>query len=464
MTASLRGLVLLFRGAERAGGLDLGDFTILEAEHLSEDFVGVLAEQRRTLHLADRIRQFDRIADREVLAARRMIHLNHRAGLTQRLVRRDLLHRQDRTARNVVLVEDLHGLELGLGQGPLLNALEDLVELRQPRLRRGVFRIGLPGRFADHVADLLPDRGLGDEVDVRVRIFRRALAHQDAARLTTAGVVSGARRRVAERNALTVLAVFGERTSLEALLIAQLHAAEVQHAVLHRGEHLLAAAGARALEKRGDDAECEVQAGAAIADLRAGNERRAVAEAGGRSRAAGALRDVLVDLAVLVWAGAEALHRGDDHARVGLVDVIPGEPHAVERAGREILHHHVAILDQLVEHALALRVLGVDRDRALVVVEHREVERIGVRHVAQLTARDVADAGTLDLDHVGAEPGEKLRAGRARLHVREIEDANALERLAVEAERLRRRLRQIRRLAVALHLGHRPGDDFLRAL
>ena len=114
-------------------------------------------------------------------------------------------------------------------------------------------------------------------------------------------------------------------------------------------EHLLAAAGADALIERRDDAEREMQAGAAVADLRAGDERRALAEAGGRGRAAGALRDVLVDLAVLVRTGAEALHRGDDHARVELVDVLPGQPHAVERAGREILHQHVAVLDQPVE-------------------------------------------------------------------------------------------------------------------
>ena len=97
-----------------------------------------------------------------------------------------------------------------------------------------------------------------------------------------------------------------------------------------------------------------MQAGAAVADLRAGDQRRTVAEAGGRGRAAGALRDVLVDLAVLVGAGAEALDRGDDHARVELVDVLPGQPHAVERAGREILHQHVAVLDQPLEDLLAL--------------------------------------------------------------------------------------------------------------
>ena len=94
------------------------------------------------------------------------------------------------------------------------------------------------------------------------------------------------------------------------------------------------------------------------------------------------------------------------------------------------------------EDLLALGMLGVDRDRALVVVEHREIEAVRALHVAQLAARDVADARPLDLDHVGAEPGEQLRAGRARLHMGEVEDAHAVERLAGLAEGLGRRPRQ----------------------
>ena len=62
--------------------------------------------------------------------------------------------------------------------------------------------------------------------------------------------------------------------------------------------------------------------------------------------------------------------------------------------------------------SLPLRVLGIDRDRALVAVEHREIEAVGALHVAQLAARDVADARPLDLDAVGAHVGQKLRAGR----------------------------------------------------
>src|SRR5262249_42937743 len=180
-----------------------------------------------------------------------------------------------------------------------------------------------------------------------------------------------------ERDAFAVLAVFGQRSVRQALLIAQLDAREVEHAVLHGAQHALPAAGADALIEGGDDAEGEVHPRAAVADLRAGDERRALPEAGGGGGAARALGDVLVDLAILVRAGAEALDRGHDHARIGLVDVLPGQPHAVERAGREILHQHVAVLDQPIEDFLALGMVGVDGDRTLAAVEHGEIEAVG---------------------------------------------------------------------------------------
>ncbi|MEA2977631.1 MAG: formyl-CoA transferase, partial [Alphaproteobacteria bacterium] len=106
------------------------------------------------------------------------------------------------------------------------------------------------------------------------------------------------------------------------------------------------------------------------------NPRMAVAEAGGGGRAARALRDILVDLAILVRSGAKTLHRRDDHARIELVDVLPGKSHAVERAGREILHQYVTMLDQPLDDFLALRMFGIDGDRALVAVEHGEVEAV----------------------------------------------------------------------------------------
>jgi hypothetical protein len=86
---------------------------------------------------------------------------------------------------------------------------------------------------------------------------------------------------------------------------------------------------------------------------------------------------------------------------------------AIECTGRKVLDQHVAVLHQPLEHRLAARALTVERDRALVVVQHREIQAVHVRNVLQLPARDVTRAGFLHLDHVGTEPGEQLRAGRA---------------------------------------------------
>src|SRR4051812_45816012 len=95
----------------------------------------------------------------------------------------------------------------------------------------------------------------------------------------------------------------------EALLVAQLDPRQIEHAVLHGAEHALPASRADALVERRDDPERKMQAGAAIADLGAGDERRTFAQTGGRGRAPRALRDVFVNLAVLVRPGPEALHR-----------------------------------------------------------------------------------------------------------------------------------------------------------
>src|SRR4029079_6412920 len=131
-------------------------------------------------------------------------------------------------------------------------------------------------------------RRLGDEIEVGVGIGLPALALDDAAGLAATGIVAGARHGIAERNAFAVLAVFLQGSVGEALLVAQFDAREVQDAVLHRRRHLLALAGNGSMRERGADPERERQPGAAVPDLRAGDEWQPAAEAGGRSRAAGA--------------------------------------------------------------------------------------------------------------------------------------------------------------------------------
>src|SRR5262245_16740718 len=359
-----------------------------------------------------------------------MVHIDNGTGRAQRLVLRQLLHGQDGSAGNVVFVEDLHGLEFAFRGRPLLDASENFIEARQARRWLGVVGMRLPARLTGHIADGLPHGRLCDEVDVGVGIGLPAFAFEDASGLAAAGIVARARHRIAEGNAFSVLAVLGERPVREALLIAHLHARQVEHAVLHGAGDALSTAGRGAMKERGDDAERQMQAGTAVSDLCAGNERRPVSEAGRRRRAAGALGHVLINLAVLVRPGSETFHGGIDHAWIEFLDALPGKAHAIECPGCEILHEHIAPFHQALEDLHALLVFAVDRDRALVMVQHGEIERIGSLQVHQLAARDVAHTWPLHLDYVRTKPGEQLRAGRPRLHVREIENADAFECLA----------------------------------
>ncbi len=136
----------------------------------------------------------------------------------------------------------------------------------------------------------------------------------------------------------------------ETLLIAQLHPRQIENTVLHRANHALPLAGMGALIERGDDAERQMQSGAGIADLRARDQRRTIAKAGCGRRAAGALRDIFINLAVFIRTRPETLHRRINHARVKFLNALPSESHTVEHTRREIFDEHIAGFDQALEN------------------------------------------------------------------------------------------------------------------
>src|SRR5688572_25134757 len=110
---------LMVRSLDDLGLAHLGDLRFRVPE-LLQDFLGVLSQQGRGRDFGGAVRQLDRVANRDVLAALGMIDLDDRAGGAQRRFFGDFLHRQDRSAWDVVPVQDLHRLELRLGLGPLL--------------------------------------------------------------------------------------------------------------------------------------------------------------------------------------------------------------------------------------------------------------------------------------------------------------------------------------------------------
>ncbi len=65
------------------------------------------------------------------------------------------------------------------------------------------------------------------------------------------------------------------------------------------------------------------------------------------------------------------------------------------------------------------------------MVQHGEIEAVHLGDVLQLAAGDVACARPLDLDHIGPEPGQKLRAGRPGLDMGEIKDFHAIKGFGV---------------------------------
>ena len=92
------------------------------------------------------------------------------------------------------------------------------------------------------------------------------------------------------------------------------------------------------------------------------------------------------------------------------------------QAGAEVLEHDVARADQLLRRRQAFGGVDVEDDALLVAVERAEEADAEARQLARLVA-----AGRLDLDHLGAEVGEDHPAGRAHDHVRELDDADAVE-------------------------------------
>src|SRR6201989_711565 len=322
--------------SDGAGLAELLHLVGLVLEELLEDLGAVLAKQRRAAGLPGRVRQRERAADGREPPPIGVVDVDDHALRAQALVLEEVLRAQHRAAGDVDGVELAERLPLGLRERPLLDQAEDLVQPRQARLGRRVVGVLDEVGAADLLGERLPDLRLDDDVQPRVRavVGHRLAAHRPAG-LAAAGRVARTRDEVPE----LLVRVLLERPVLEALLVAQLHAAEVQDAGAHRDLHALAATGVRALvERRADRAE-QVDRVAGVADLRAGRDGGAVLEAGRAHRAAGRLGDVLVGLRVLERARAEALERRVDQPRVELVQVLPGEAEPVHDGGDEVLAH-----------------------------------------------------------------------------------------------------------------------------
>ena len=62
------------------------------------------------------------------------------------------------------------------------------------------------------------------------------------------------------------------------------------------------------------------------------------------------------------------------------------------------------------------------------MVQHGEIQAVGVRNIAQLTPGRIANTWAFDLDHICAEPGQQLGTGWARLNMGHIKDTYTFKR------------------------------------
>ena len=120
---------------------------------------------------------------------------------------------------------------------------------------------------------------------------------------------------------------------------------------------------------------------------------------------------------------ARPAHRHVDDLRVPLPDLLVADAPAVEDAGREVLHQHVGLLDDAADAVERLGPLHVQRHQPLRAVPHVEVREVG-------RVDERRPLGGLELEDVGAEVAEDAVGERTGEHPREVDDAQAGERLA----------------------------------
>jgi hypothetical protein len=207
---------------------------------------------------------------------------------------------------------------------------------------------------------------------------------------------------------------FAEHRVARSLEIEQLDR-RLQQARLHP----LAFARDFALEQRRQNAERGEQAPTDIGDRAADAHRAAARLPGDRHDAGQALRDLIESGALAIRAVLSETGNARQHdSRIDLAQRLVVDAQPILHVGAEILDDDIRVLHEPEKNLAPLRVLEVQRDRALVAMQVLEV-----RAVAR--AAHVLDFRRLDLDDVGAEIRKLAHAARAGAHPGQVEHAKA---------------------------------------
>ncbi len=120
--------------------------------------------------------------------------------------------------------------------------------------------------------------------------------------------------------------------------------------------------------------------------------------------------------------------RAVDEPRIALAEHVRTEPELLGEAGAEALEEHVGAVGETEERVAPTRVAERQPQRALARVGREEHRPLAVPERRPPGTAVVAGVRPLDLDDIGAERGEDLRAVRARDRRCDVEHARPLER------------------------------------
>ena len=235
----------------------------------------------------------------------------------------------------------------GIERGAILPAITRRSE------QRVVFQLGP----LQHFAHCTPHLRRGVDVDPVVRTAGRARICRPGHGL--AELITGTYRHAA------------------ALVFAQADADQVQHRFLHRHFDMLTDPGDVTLVQCGEDRDCHVHAGAAVPDRGPVVGRWSVGETRDAHATSHRLRNGLETFHVRVrTVGAETLDRGVDQARIDFLQIIPAQPHPIQRAGAEVLDQHIGLPNDSSEMYFRLVGFQIQRQAALVRIERQEKQLV----------------------------------------------------------------------------------------
>ena len=208
----------------------------------------------------------------------------------------------------------------------------------------------------------------------------------------------------------------------------------VEVGVEDRGVHVLALAGALAMEQREAHRHRRRHPGRHVADSHRDDRRRPVGLADAVGYRSVGLPHVVV--ADLVGERAALPSRGDrahDDLRIALAQFVVSETHLLDDSGRVVFHHHVDLRDHRVDEFARAGLVDVDREAELAVVVLEVIAALagvlvlGRKRLEAAGADAIAGRREFDLDDLGAHLGQHARAGRPGNELGEVQDSIAFE-------------------------------------